>query len=49
MLDIADNSNEIKEKYLFMMLSGGEFITVRLQTPLHSDTYLRALMLMEDD
>ena len=45
----GEGEEGIKQKYLLMMLSGGVFISVRLQTPLHSDTYLRALVMMEDD
>ena len=48
MLD-HNNTNGIKEKYLLILLSEGVFMSIKLQTPLHSDTYLRALMLLDDD
>ena len=39
----------IKEKYLLLLFQGGIFASVKLQTPLHSDTYLKALLNFEDD
>lgn len=44
-----NNTSGIKEKYLLILLSEGIFMSIKLQTPLHSDTYLRALMLLDDD
>ena len=49
MLDHNNTVTGIKEKYVLMMLSEGVFMSIKLQTPLHSDTYLHALMLMDDD
>jgi hypothetical protein len=48
MLD-HNNTSGIKEKYLLILLSEGLFMSIKLQTPLHSDTYLRALMLLDDE
>jgi len=49
MLDHNNTISGIKEKYLLILMSEGVFISIKLQTPLSSDTYLRALMMLDDD
>ena len=49
MLDHNNTISDIKEKYLLILMAEGVFMSIKLQTPLHSDTYLRALMILDDD
>ena len=49
MIDHNNTISGIKEKYLLILMAEGVFMSIKLQTPLHSDTYLRALMMLDDD
>ena len=43
------SENSVKDKYLMFLIEGGKFLSIKLQTPLQSDTYMKALSFLEDD
>jgi hypothetical protein len=47
--ELEGNGTVVKDKYLLFLLQGGTFLSIKLQTPLQSDTYLKALSFLEDD